>query len=234
MTAEEILGKIDSYRVPDREFEMTMRVENFAEDRLDKSAVLNAFIRDGRAERIVFLEPGPMKGRQVVMRGEDMFMIVPDTKNPVRITPSQKLMTGVSYADLVRMNFSRDYRATLETELPVQGRHPDGKRTGPINCYLLELKARKEESTYNRVTLWVEKETLVPVRADFFALSGKRTLTVYYAAPKEWNGRTVISKMFIYDRVQTAYHTVVEYLDMRPAGVPVQTNRADMTNSSVK
>lgn len=235
LTSDEILREIDGHRVVGDSFEMTFRIESYLDDRLDNYAVMDAQIRGGKAERILFLEPEAMKGRKVIMRGEDMFMIIPDTKNPVRITPSQRLMAGISYSDMAKMSFSEDYRSTIKTELPIAGMDTNGRRTGPINCILLELKAKKREATYDRIMLWVDKALILPVKAEFFALSGKKTMTAYYTAPKQWNGRTIISKMYIYDQVQTAYHTMVEYLDMKTNAADTVTNgTANAVSGKVK
>ena len=48
------------------------------------------------------------------------------------------------------------------------------------NYYVLELTAHKESVTYAKAVLWAERETYWPLKAEFYAVSGRLLKTCSY------------------------------------------------------
>ncbi len=215
ITADEIVSQLDSRSSITNDFEMTIRVENYKNGVFEDSTVMKGYVKNGKMVLITYLEPANMKGRKILIHDKDIRIVVPNTKNPIRITPSQRLMGGVSYGDVARVSYAEDYNAKLRGEEPAEGMEPDGSKSDAKQCYALELSAKDTGANYNKIDMWVDEDMLLPVKADFFALSGKKMATAYYTDPKEWDGKTVITKIFLFDRIITSKYSSMEYLDMK-------------------
>ena len=65
----------------------------------------------------------------------------------------------------------------------------------------------------------MEKETFYPVKAEFFALSGKKLKTAFYSGLKEFDGKNVITRTTIYDEIIKDNYTTIDYTMLKPAEV---------------
>lgn len=212
-TADEIISKADERRLISDSFEMKIRVESYLNNRFEGLTVMKGRIDNGEMTALYFLEPLNMKGRKIIIEGNDMRLIIPKVKNPIRITPSQRLIGGISCGDIAAVSYGKGYTAETIGEKPVAGMNSDGFKSDPGQCFILELTAKESKQNYQRIIIWVDQQNYFPVKADFFALSGKKMTTVYYTAPREWNGKTIVTKMFLYDQVNTAKYFAMEYSD---------------------
>jgi outer membrane lipoprotein-sorting protein len=215
-TAQEILQRVDGHRLISDDSEMTIRVERYLKNKLQDSAVMKGYILNGQMRSLVFLEPEKMKDRKITIKDKnDMWLIIPKVKNPIRITPSQRLIGGISYGDVAGVSYADDYTPKLNEEETVVGMNPDGTKTDPFKCFTLELTAKSTGVNYNKVVLWVDKQNGLPVKADFFALSGKKMSTVFYTAPKDFKGRSIITKMYLFDQINTKKYYSMEFYDLK-------------------
>ena len=65
---------------------------------------------------VEFMSPRE-KGRHLLMLGDDMWVYLPDTSRPVRITPLERLSGDASNGDVARTNYAVDYTPVyLRTE----------------------------------------------------------------------------------------------------------------------
>lgn len=215
LTAEQIVQIADGCRMIAADFDMTIRVETYKDDHLEGTAVIKGTIRDGRNATLVFFEPEDMKGRSVIIKGSDVWLSVPDVKKPIRVSASQRLIGGVSFGDLAGVSFASDYTSTRIGDESVAGMTSDGQKSAPTDCFVLELSGRTARLQYRKIVLWVDKQGICPVKAEFFALSGKKMAVAFYSGVKEWNGKKVITKTYVFDQVNTGRRSVLEYSDLR-------------------
>jgi len=159
-------------------------------------------------------EPLNMQGKKLLMVDDEFSVFVPKTQRPVRLTPSQRLMGQASNGDVMNVRFQRDYAPVItgEEKLSVEGITQD--------CLILELTACRSSSAYSRIILWAEKDSCYPVKADFYALSGKKMKTAEYSLIEEFEGKKVISKTVLRDLIITENKTVIEFLDMKKEDIP--------------
>ena len=93
---------------------------------------------------VEFMSPRE-KGEHLLMLGDDMWVYLPDVSRPVRITPLERLTGDASNGDVARTNYAADYSPVyLRTE-----------KVGTIECYVLELTAKRKGATYQRIVFWV-------------------------------------------------------------------------------
>ncbi len=110
-----------------------------------------------------FLSPRE-KGEHLLMLGDDMWVYLPDTSRPVRITPLERLTGDASNGDVARTNYAADYSPVyLRTE-----------KVGAVECYVLDLTAKRKGATYQRILYWLRVQDARPVRAEFYLTSGKQ------------------------------------------------------------
>lgn len=177
--AEEILARVDRLRHPWPAFtvELTVATEK-ASQRWRVAAREDGDARlDGLSDK--------EKGRAVLLRGDDMWLLLPGTKRPLKVTPQQRLLGSAAGGDVARTRFSEDYRAEGMAEASFEGRP----------CWCLDLVARRPALSARTVRLWVARNDGAPLRAEFHLASGKLARTADFAPPARAQGRPVLQGM---------------------------------------
>jgi hypothetical protein len=178
-SGDEILERVDRLRHPWPIFSMELTVKDAkTEQRWRVSA------RENGDARLDGLSPKE-QGRSVLMLGDQMWLLLPGTKRPVRVTPQQRLMGPAAGGDVARTRFREDYLVEkVDTDM-----------LGEQDCWRLDLWARRAVSSARQVYLWVAKEGLLPLKAEFRMPSGKVARTARFAPPVQAQGRAVLSAM---------------------------------------
>ena len=180
-SGEEILARVDRLRHPWPSFTMELTLKAPGVSQLWKvSARENGDARlDGLSEK--------EKGRAVLLKGDQMWLLLPGTKHPLKVTPQQRLMGPAAGGDVARTRFREDYTVETLAEESLDGRA----------SWRLELAARRPALSARKVILWVAKEGTLPLKAEFRLASGKVQRTALFGAPVESHGQPVLSKMVI-------------------------------------
>ncbi len=121
-------------------------------------------------------------GRTVLMLGDEMWLLLPNAKRPIKVSPAQRLMGPAAGGDLARSRFSLDYQIKDVKEESLEGRA----------CRCLELQARKPSLSYRTARLWIEKATGNPIKADYFLPSGKQAKTMHFEPPVSLGSLSVL------------------------------------------
>lgn len=178
-SGDEILARVDHLRHPWPAFRVELTVKDGkATQRWRVSARDNGDARlDGLSDK--------EKGRAVLMLGDQMWLLLPGSKRPLKVTPQQRMMGSAAGGDVARTRFRKDYT--------VQEMHEDVLDDRP--CWRLELAARTPALSARTVRLWVAKERLLPVKAEFLLASGKVAHTALFGPPLQALGQAVLSWM---------------------------------------
>jgi hypothetical protein len=165
----------------------------------------------GREKTVIkTLLPKVERGRLLLMRGRSLWAFFPEVSKPLRISLQERLIGEVANGDIARANFSGDYTAQiLRTE------KTDGKE-----YYVLELTAVSDEVTYARVILWAEKKTFWPLKAEFYAISGRLLKTCFYENYKMLAGRLRPTRLVMEDPLVKGQKSVIEYGNMQIKQLP--------------
>jgi outer membrane lipoprotein-sorting protein len=162
--------------------------------------------KDRDRMRIEFEEPAREKGRIILRVKDKMWMFLPDLGKAMVISSRQAFMgSAASNGDLLRTDLVSDYVPTLAAG------------TDPGQPYRLELKARAPDVTYDRIVMWVAREGLRPLRAEYYTRSGKRLKTLEYGDPAVLNGIAVNRRMTIHSDLQRDQVTVLSIVSLAPA-----------------
>ena len=160
--AQELLRRSDAARNGYASFVVRVKISNFETGKQDEEHLYSVSQKGTDKTYVEFLSRA-RKGRFLLMLGDDMWIYLPDTSRPVRITPLERLTGNASNGDIARTNYAFDYDARyLRTD-----------KAGATECYVLELTAKRKASTYHRIEYWVEPGNARPVKAEFYLTSGK-------------------------------------------------------------
>ena len=158
---------------------------------------------------VEFMSPRE-KGRHLLMLGDDMWVYLPDTSRPVRITPLERLTGDASNGDVARTNYAVDYTPVyLRTE-----------KVGATECHVLELTAKRKGATYQRILYWLRTEDARPVRAEFYLTSGKHIKSATFDEYAAYGGKQLLHKLTLYDEIRHNSHSVLEYSGAAPRALP--------------
>lgn len=163
---------------------------------------------------VEFEQPPKIKGQKLLTVERNMWFIKPGLRKPTPISARQRLLGQASNGDVAATNYAGDYQATLLGEETVNGE----------DCYRLELTARENQVTYDRILYWVSKAHHVGVQAEFYTVSGKlfKRATFEYGNQIDYQGQHIpfVSKMIITDEINKNNKTTLEYTNIQVAALP--------------
>ncbi len=149
-------------------------------------------------------EPSRFKGSKILQVGRNMWLTRPGLSKPIPISPRQRMSGQASNGDIAATNYAKDYEAQLAQEEAVEGEA----------CYVLDLKAKHNRATYDKIRYWVSKKRSVGVKAEFYSVSGKLLKTAHfdYGNSIQYEGQHApfVSRMTIRDALIDA-ETVMEF-----------------------
>jgi Outer membrane lipoprotein-sorting protein len=180
-SGEEVLARVDRLRHPWPSFTMELTLK--AADASQKWKVSARENGDARLDGLSTKE----KGRAVLVLGDQMWLLLPGTKRPVKVTPQQRMMGPAAGGDVARTRFREDYAVESLAEERMEGQ----------DCWRLDLRAKRPSLSARQVVLWVAREGSLPLRAEFRMASGKLARTVTFGAPIQAHGQWVLSTMDI-------------------------------------
>ncbi len=207
LTPQEILEKVDAIRAPDKTFVFNLKV-TVNKDEEESVAQFSVRVKDAKKSLVIYKSPPSNKGRVLLMVEDSMWIYIPGTRNPMRISPQQQIMGRVSNADAARVVYSLDYSVkSIEDE-----------NLGGEKALKMTLHARTKGAAYNSINLWIEKDTFKPIKAEFFALSGILLKTAYYKGYKEILGKERPTILEIHDGIKESEISLMEY-----SGIKIET-----------
>jgi hypothetical protein len=157
-------------------------------------------------------EPIRSKGSKILQVDRNMWITKPGLRKPVAISPRQRLTGQASIGDIAATDYAHDYT-------------PQYLRTDTINgerCYVLELTAARQNTTYDRIVYWISDSRRVGVHADFMSVSGKRIKRADFVYDNRIavNGKSqlFVSRMTIQDELTDA-KSVLDFSKIRVGAV---------------
>lgn len=180
-SGDEVLAKVDRLRHPWPAFTMELTLTAASTSQRWKVSA-----RDNGDARLDGLS-AKEKGRAVVLLGDQMWLLLPGTKRPLKVTPQQRLMGPAAGGDVARTRFREDYTVQTFAEENQEG----------CACWRLDLLAKRPSLSARQVVLWVAKEGTLPLKAEFRLASGKVARTARFGPPVQAHGQPVLSRMAI-------------------------------------
>lgn len=203
--ADQILQKVDSYRKYTSSFTLNVKISDYKNNKLKDEAEFKGYFV-GNEKSLLICTKGKNIGMKVLMKGDNMWVNLMSSKRALRITPMQRLMGQASNGDVAKVSFSQDYSGEILNKQD--------------NLIKLLLKAKRKGATYQRVVLYINRKNYTPVKADFFLLSEKQLKTAYYEKFKIIEGKRVITKIKIQDKIKKDSYTYMEYSNYKKKKTP--------------
>jgi len=197
--ATSLLARSDEFRNPLGSFAIDVELTSYDGARTDTSK-FRVYGKGSDRSVVEFTAPATEKGKFLLMLRDAMWIYMPSTSRPIRISPLQRLMGQASNGDVARTSFTTDYLAKSANE--------DGE------AWVLELEAKDPSLSYKRVRLWVDRTSYEPVRADFYVASGKLLKRAHYRKYTMMAGRRVLTDVEIEDLVRPGRRTLMHYANL--------------------
>lgn len=201
ITADEILRRVDKVRCPDESFSLVARVSSYKLDGPKQSALYDVRMQSREKAIVRTLQPAHERGRLILMRDNDFWFFFPEVSKPLKITAEERFLGDIANGDIARINFFSDYRAQFLKEEIIGQKKYD----------VLQLSAKDKKATYGKAVLWVEKKTYWPLKAEFYAESGRFLKTCSYENYKMLAGRMRPSRLVLRDALVEGQYSVIEY-----------------------
>jgi outer membrane lipoprotein-sorting protein len=209
INAEALLKQSDTYRNGWPSFVTHVKITNYESGKSDEEKLYEVSQKGTDKTYVEFMSPRD-KGRHLLMLGDDMWVYLPDTSRPVRITPLERLSGDASNGDVARTNYAEDYT-------PVYVRT---EKVGAEQCHVLELTAKRKGATYQKILYWVRVEDARPVRAEFYLTSGKHIKSATFDEYSPFGGKMLLHRLTLYDEIRHNSHSVLDYSNSAPRTLP--------------
>jgi outer membrane lipoprotein-sorting protein len=207
--AEAVLKHSDAYRNGWPSYVLHVKITNYESDKADEEKLYEVSQKGTEKTYVEFMSPRE-KGQHLLMLGDDMWVYLPDTSRPVRITPLERLSGDASNGDVARTNYAADYTpAYVRTE-----------KLGTDECHVLNLTAKRKGATYQRILYWLRVQDDRPVKAEFYLTSGKLVKSATFDEFLTVGGREQLRCMTLYDEIRHNSHSVLEYSGIAPRELP--------------
>ena len=219
-TPREIIAAADRVRNPGQPFRTTNTLTEYVGGKQKDQDQIVVYSKEDPATRqfrnvVRYVEPPRDAGKIALLDGKNLWFYDPASKASVRISPQQRLIGQASIGDVLTVNFVVDYAGTLLGNETIS----DAERQ-KRDCWHLDLKAVSDTATYDRIEYWIEHGSFHPIKAKFYADSGRLMKILYYRGYQERLGTLRPSEAVIIDAVDSTLVTTISFGDLRFQDVP--------------
>lgn len=166
------------------------------------SIEVKIFRRDEHDQIVILIQkPEKQKGQGYLKIDDNVWFYDPESGNYSHSTMKENISNSqAKNSDMKRYTFSDDYEISSSAE---------GK-LGAFEVYVLDLKAKNNEVSYQRIKLTVRKDKAVPLKEEDYSVSGKLMRTVYYLPTYiSAGGKIIPAKIKIVNEVNKGEQSVM-------------------------
>jgi len=172
-----LLLQIDRNLNPDS-YEAYKKLINIEPNGNQKEFVLFTVKKGKDKVAAMFLSPASEKGRSTLRLDENMWLYIPNVGKPIRITSLQSVVGGVfNNSDILRLDYTSEYNVETVEDMGSE--------------YILYLKAKTRTVAYDKLKMWADKKTLVPLKIECLTEASMLVKTIYFKDIKEFGGGIV-------------------------------------------
>jgi hypothetical protein len=165
--------------------------------------------RSGEARTLLrFLDPKD-RGKYLLRLDDQLWLIAPGAKEPVRMSPSYRLYGGATLDEVLGIRLAKEYVVAAASEEKDAG--------GPIVVF--DLRAKSDRLLFPQVRYVVRSATERPVRATYRLPSGRDATAVDFV---EWNDQGLVyaRRLVVRDLLRKGAQTEVDVIELEPRAVP--------------
>ena len=201
---EQLVKTADEYRMEEDSARIISLVYLYKGGELDKTRQYNVYSRPNRESLVVF-QSAVEAGQKMLMLQDNFWLQMPKSRRPIRITPMQKLLGEASVGDISSLTWSEDYQGKWIVDESIA----DENKLS-YAAHLIELTAKTNGASYQRIELWLEQGTGFPIKANLYLRSGKLAKQAYFSRGMR-NDELAVTAMTLLDAIQPDKKTVIEY-----------------------
>lgn len=220
LTAEQILERSDNIRNPAQPFAVTLTLTEYTNAEPGDKMVITVHSKKhsetGQYRSLVqFLEPLRDRDKLMLQNGSEIWFYDPASSNSIRLSPQQRLLGQASNGDVMSTNFALDYSVAMVG--PEVLKDAEKKDRDAIH---LKLNAKTPNATYEAIDYWVDKANSQPIKAKFYASSGKLMKIGYYLNFQQNLGELRPSETLIIDGIDSKKVTRMQMSNYRFVDIP--------------
>lgn len=192
-TALDALKAYDAIMGPPH-FKAVTQMTAHRDDGSTRSYKMTLLKGDGDKSRVWFQEPAAVRGQEILRNGENLWVYMPNLKRAMRLASRDSFQGGdFNNADILRSDYQLDYTVELAED------------AGAPDAWLLKLKAKTDDASYDAIKLWVAKKPLgLPVKGEYFTASGKLLRSATFTDVKDFgNGLTRPARVTMRNEIAT-------------------------------
>jgi outer membrane lipoprotein-sorting protein len=197
-----LLKKYDAIMAPPvAKMEATMTVTR--DDGSQRTYRMRILKKGDDKSRVSFDKPASMAGQEILRVGDNAWIYLPDIKRATNMSNRESFQGGdFSNADMLRPNLSQDYE-------------PKVIESGDPEAVALELTSKTKETAYQTIKLWLRKKDTLPLKAQYFATSGKLLRSTRFSDYKEFQpGHVRPAKVLMTNETVKNRHSELELLKL--------------------
>ena len=180
---DQILIKLDRNLNPES-YESYRKLINIEPNGKKKEYVLFTVKKGADKVAALFISPASEKGRSTLRLDENMWLYIPNVGKPIRITSLQSVVGGVfNNSDILRLDYAAEYFVEKMGKLSDKEKLSDK--------YVLHLKAKTKTVAYDKLKMWVDKDTILPVRIECLTKTSMLIKTIHFKKTRDFGDKIV-------------------------------------------
>lgn len=191
-TADDLVKRYDEIMGADA-FEGEFAMTSHRDDGSERTYVMRIVKAGPDKIRLWFSQPASVKGQEMLRSGENLWVYMPNLKRALRVASRDSFQGGdFNNADVLRVNYAADYTPTLEED------------TEKPDMYVLNLQAKSNDAAYDHIKLWLAKRDTMPVRGEYYTVSGKLLRAAEFSDVRSFGGFKRPAKVLMKNMLATA------------------------------
>jgi outer membrane lipoprotein-sorting protein len=154
--------------------------------------------------RLYFNAPASAKGQEMLRQGDNLWVYMPSIKKAIRLASRDSFQGGdFNNADILRSNLAVDYSVKFSEE----EKAPDAQ-------IVLDLVSKTPDTSYDKIRLWIDTKSALPVKGQYFAASGKLLRSATFTEVKEFHGVRRPARITMRNELATKRYSELATVDM--------------------
>lgn len=201
LSPEEHLKRYDALMGPEK-FEAVMVMVAHRDDDTTRTYQMKILKLGDDKVRIWFNAPASAKGQEMLRQGDNLWMYMPNIKKAVRLASRDNFQGGdFNNADVLRANLTKDFSVKLKDGAP------------PAGQVILDCAAKTPDASYDRIILWLDEKTSMPLKGEYYAASGKLLRSAIFSDVKDFHGFKRPSRISMRNELATKRFSELAFVD---------------------
>lgn len=178
----------------------------------DSVTQVRMFRRDTRKQFTMLITlPEVNKGQGYLREDDNVWFYDPTSRKFSFSSIKENIQNSeAKNSDLTKRSYSDDYTVTGTKEGTV----------GKIAVWIMDLKAKTSDVSYERVVLYVRKDRTMLLKQEDYSVSGRLMRTTLYPKYVELDGRLMPSQILIVDELNPGERSQLTMTEQSLAGLP--------------